>query len=84
VSLAGGNSRVGGGAFPEHDLPTTLVRVKPRDASLSVDALRERLLATDPPLVGRVEDSLFCLDPRTLAKEEFPQAAGALAQAAKR
>jgi L-seryl-tRNA(Ser) seleniumtransferase len=83
VSLAPGVSRVGGGAFPEQDLPAMLVRVKPRDASLSVDALRDRLLATDPPLVGRVEDSFFCLDPRTLRKEEFPRAAAALAQAVK-
>jgi len=82
ASLAPGASRVGGGAFPEQDLPTMLVRVRPKDASLSANTLRERLLAVDTPLVGRVEDAFFCLDPRTLAKEEFPQAARALAQAA--
>ena len=83
VSLAAGTSRVGGGAFPEKDLPATLVRIHPKDASLSVEDLRARLLATDPPLAGRVEESFFCLDPRTLAKNEFPQAARALAQAAR-
>ncbi|WP_243313395.1 L-seryl-tRNA(Sec) selenium transferase [Fundidesulfovibrio agrisoli] len=76
-----GASRVGGGAFPERDLPTTLVRLEPRDASIGADALRERLLGTDPPLVGRIEDGRFCLDPRTLDRNEFPLAAQALAQA---
>jgi len=81
VSLTAGTSRVGGGAFPEKDLPGTLVRVRPKDSSLSVDDLRGRLLATDPPLVGRVEESFFCLDPRTLAKNEFSLAAKTLALA---
>ncbi|WP_243439749.1 L-seryl-tRNA(Sec) selenium transferase [Fundidesulfovibrio soli] len=81
ASTVPGASRVGGGAFPERDLPTTLVRLEPRDASISADALRERLLGTDPPLVGRIEDGRFCLDPRTLDKNEFPLAAQSLGQA---
>jgi L-seryl-tRNA(Ser) seleniumtransferase len=84
VMVRPGNSRVGGGAFPERDLPTTLVCVSPRDPSLSLDELRSRLLDTDPPLAGRVEEDLFCLDPRTLARDEFALAAGALAQAARK
>ncbi len=32
----------------------------PEAARHDVDALREALLATDPPLVGRVEDDAFC------------------------
>nr|WP_279343277.1 L-seryl-tRNA(Sec) selenium transferase [Fundidesulfovibrio terrae] len=82
VRVRPGSSRVGGGAFPERDLPTSLVCLYPKDSSLTVDELRARLLDTDPPLVGRVEDDAFCLDPRTLAKDEFPLAARALSQAA--
>jgi len=29
------------------------------------------LLQTDPPLVGRVEEDRFCLDPRTLQRDEI-------------
>lgn len=80
VTVRPGVSRIGGGAFPEHDLPTHLVRV--RVPALSPDALKQALLHTDPPLVARVEDDALCLDPRTLADEEIPLAARSLAQAA--
>jgi L-seryl-tRNA(Ser) seleniumtransferase len=75
-----GVSRVGGGAFPEQDLPTVLVALVPA-SGVAVEALREALLGTDPPLVGRVEGEALCLDPRTLDTEEFGLAARALAQA---
>lgn len=79
VRLLPGSSQVGGGSFPELNLPTTLVAV--RLPGLSADGLRGRLLATEPPLVGCIEDDLFCLDPRTLRPDEFPLAAQALRQA---
>jgi seryl-tRNA(sec) selenium transferase len=79
IGVRAGSSRVGGGAFPEADLPTALVCLKP--ASLSVETLREALLATDPPLVGRVEDDALCLDPRTLEASEHPLVLSALRQA---
>ncbi len=82
VTLRRGMSRTGGGAFPEQDLPTWLAAVA---SSLhSPDALREALLVSDPPLVGRVEDGALCLDPRTLDDAEFPLAVQAVAQAADR
>jgi L-seryl-tRNA(Ser) seleniumtransferase len=43
-----------------------------------VEALRQGLLATDIPVIGRVEDGRFCLDPRTLMDEEFPLVAAAV------
>ncbi|MFW5734634.1 MAG: L-seryl-tRNA(Sec) selenium transferase [Oceanidesulfovibrio sp.] len=81
ISLAPGASRVGGGSFPERDLETTLVRVVPSAGGPSLATLRDRLLAGDPPLVGRIEDDGFCLDPRTLAEDELPLAAELLATA---
>ena len=81
VAAVPGASRVGGGAFPEHDLPTTLVALTPLGDAPSPDALRERLLATDPPLVGRIEDAAFLLDPRTLADDELRLVAAVLGQA---
>lgn len=76
VRVKPGFSRVGGGSFPEQDLPTALVAVRP--LSTDVESLRQGLLAVDIPVVGRVEDGAFCLDPRTLMNEEFALVAGAL------
>jgi L-seryl-tRNA(Ser) seleniumtransferase len=80
VTLRKGFSRVGGGAFPEYDLPGTMVAV--RISGISADELRDALLDTDPPLVARIEDGVFLLDPRTLASKELKLAADALRQAA--
>ena len=79
VALRKGFSRVGGGAFPEYDLPGTLVSVQVE--GISADDLRGALLHTDPPLVARIEDDAFLLDPRTLGNTELSLAAEALRQA---
>ena len=69
ISTMSGTSRVGGGASPELDLPTRLVALKP--IQVGPDKLKDYLLQTDPPLVGRVEEDRFCLDPRTLNRNEI-------------
>ena len=79
VGMKKGASRVGGGTFPEYDLPGTMVSVV--SDSISVGDLKEALLDTDPPLVARIEDDAFLLDPRTLASTELKLAAFALRQA---
>jgi len=79
VSMRKGFSRVGGGAFPEYDLPGTMVTLHVE--GLSAEALRTALLETNPPLVARIEDDLLVLDPRTLAQNELKLAASALGQA---
>jgi L-seryl-tRNA(Ser) seleniumtransferase len=76
-------SRVGGGASPELDLPTQLVCLKPRH-SLAPEALRDRLLSTDPPLIGRLEHDSFCLDPRTLQRGEATMVVEVIRQALNR
>ena len=79
VSLRPDVSRVGGGSFPENDLPTTLVCLRP--AAVSATVLKQRLLDTAPPLLGRLEEQHFCLDVRTLDDAEFPHVCAALQQA---
>ena len=71
ISLRPDVSRVGGGAFPERDLPTTLVCLEP--AAMSATALKQALLDTTPPVLGRLEERSFCLDPRTLLPEDLPR-----------
>jgi L-seryl-tRNA(Ser) seleniumtransferase len=82
AEAAPGVSRVGGGAFPERDIPSGLVRLRAPGAGLSLDGLKAALLATDPPLVGRIEDNGFCLDVRTLDPSEYRLVVSALRQAA--
>lgn len=81
VGTAKGSSRVGGGASPELALPTHLVRLVPRTGTPNLETLRMRLLDTDPPLVGRVEDDALCLDPRTIRRSESQDLISALQQA---
>lgn len=79
ISLRADVSRVGGGSFPECDLPTTLVCIQPAQGSATT--LKQRLLDTEPPLLGRLEEQSFCLDVRTLTDAEFPLVQAALSQA---
>ncbi|GAB1410288.1 L-seryl-tRNA(Sec) selenium transferase [Desulfovibrionales bacterium] len=76
ITCVSGQSRVGGGSFPEQDVPTVLVRVCPR--AMRVEALRDGLLHTELPVVGRVEDGAFCCDPRTLEPGEYGLIAAAM------
>ncbi|MFO7877245.1 MAG: L-seryl-tRNA(Sec) selenium transferase, partial [Desulfovermiculus sp.] len=80
IRIISGASRVGGGASPEHDLPTTLVCLTPK-AGIEVDVLRDVLFRTDPPLVGRIEHDSLCLDPRTLQPDEMKMVGPVLEQA---
>ena len=83
LSLRDDFSRVGGGSFPEQGMATTLVCVKPLPCSPK--ALKERLLAYDDadavPVVGRLSDEFFMLDPRTLEEEEYAEIAAMLRRA---
>jgi L-seryl-tRNA(Ser) seleniumtransferase len=58
-------ARVGGGALPLHELPGPAVAV-----AGSPDDLSRRLRTGDPPVLGRIEDDRFLLDPRTLTDAE--------------
>jgi L-seryl-tRNA(Ser) seleniumtransferase len=82
VTLRPGASRVGGGAFPERDLPTTLIALVLKNEGATPETLRAALLSADPPLIGRIEDDAFCLDPRTISPDEFTLTAKILSQAA--
>ncbi len=77
-----GHSAVGGGAFPDASLPTTLVELTP--GQLGAEELLRRLRAGDPPVVARVTDDKVLLDPRTLAAESLELVGTALARAVAR
>jgi len=66
AGVVDGRSTVGGGSLPGETLPTRLLAIQVD----SPDELARRLRAGDPPVIGRIEDALFLLDPRTVLDEE--------------
>ncbi len=64
-------SKVGGGSFPENLLKTHLVTLTFKNSNLSPNFLRQELLNTSPPIIGRIENDAFMFDVRTLDNAEF-------------
>lgn len=64
LALADMESRPGGGSYPNLKLPTRCVTVKP--STLSVAALEKRMRGATPPVMGRIEDDRYIIDPRTI------------------
>jgi L-seryl-tRNA(Ser) seleniumtransferase len=62
-------SRVGGGAMPEHGLPSWAVAFKPEH--IPVSTMEKRLRDLPLPVIGRIEDDLFLLDMRTISDDEI-------------
>jgi L-seryl-tRNA(Ser) seleniumtransferase len=62
--IVDGDSVVGGGAAPSAALPTRLLAVT--HANLSANEIAARLRASDPPILGRVEEGRVLLDLRTV------------------
>jgi L-seryl-tRNA(Ser) seleniumtransferase len=76
VEIINGESIIGGGAAPSSVLPTRLLAVS--CAGLSADEMAERLRASDPPIIARVEDGRVLLDLRTVFPEQDQAIAAAL------
>lgn len=71
-------SQVGGGAFPFQDLPTWVVAVRP--LGIGLEAFEEGLRSGDPPVVARISGDRVLFDTRTLADDELPLVAEAIAK----
>ncbi|MBU4236307.1 MAG: L-seryl-tRNA(Sec) selenium transferase [Proteobacteria bacterium] len=69
-------SRVGGGAMPEHGLPSWAVAFKPLQIHLS--AMEQGLRKLPIPIIGKLEDDSLLLDMRTVSDNEIPDLAGSL------
>jgi L-seryl-tRNA(Ser) seleniumtransferase len=79
AELVEGFSEVGGGSFPEAKLPTWLVQLKAD--TLTADSLIQRLRASDPPVIARIENDHVVLDPRTILPDQVATVAQAVAGA---
>jgi L-seryl-tRNA(Ser) seleniumtransferase len=76
VEVIDGESLLGGGAAPSSMLPTRLLALTYE--GLSADDLAERLRASTPPVIARVEDGRVLLDLRTVFPEQDAAMAAAL------
>jgi L-seryl-tRNA(Ser) seleniumtransferase len=77
LELIDGESVIGGGAAPSAVLPTRLIALTHVD--LSADELSERLRASTPPVIARVEEGRVLLDLRTVFSEQDANVATAIA-----
>ncbi len=78
AELIPGTSSVGGGSFPEAELPTALVALP---GAWPAQELLALLRANDPPVIARVENDRVVLDPRTIAADELEAVAAAVRRA---
>jgi L-seryl-tRNA(Ser) seleniumtransferase len=76
LELIDGESVIGGGAAPSAVLPTRLIALT--HANLSADELNNRLRASTPPIIARVEEGRVLLDLRTVFPEQDSPLATAL------
>jgi len=74
AALMPGSSSVGGGAFPEAALASTLVALDVGSCEAFLEALRRH----DPPVIARAHEGKVVLDVRTIADEEFEVVAEAV------
>ncbi len=65
-----GFSKAGGGALPLLELPSRCLSI--RIEGLSANKLENEMRGNSPPIIGRIEDDRFVMDPRTLLDEDLP------------
>jgi L-seryl-tRNA(Ser) seleniumtransferase len=82
VTLIDLSSKAGGGALPLLNLPSKCLKLKIE--AMSVNSLEQYMRRHTPPIIGRIEDDGFVLDPRTLRDDELPIIQDALETVLKR
>lgn len=69
-------SRAGGGSLPLIELPSCCVGIRIED--VSANFIERTLRNGRPPIIGRIENDMFIMDPRTLQEDEFEIIANAI------
>ena len=64
------SSKAGGGALPLLELPSKCLRIKIQ--GMSANKLEKNMRQNSPPIIGRIEDDGFVIDPRTLLDDDLP------------
>lgn len=71
-------SRVGGGSFPEHNIDSWALQLKP--LSLKLAKVEKGLRHLETPVIGRIENDCLLLDVRTIQDKEVSELASLLIQ----
>jgi L-seryl-tRNA(Ser) seleniumtransferase len=69
-------SKAGGGSLPLLELPSCCVGLQIAD--LSPNTMERRMRGNNPPIIGRIEDDWFIIDPRTVQDGELDTIAAAI------
>jgi L-seryl-tRNA(Ser) seleniumtransferase len=64
LSVQDGTSQIGSGALPTDEIPTRIIVIEHH--TLEGHHIAARFRAAQPPIIGRVRDGRFLLDPRTI------------------
>ena len=75
-----GRTAIGGGSAPGQTLPTRRLMIS---AEIPAETIAEQMRSYSPPVIGRIEDERFYIDPRTVLPEERGIVTEALATIAK-
>ena len=78
-SIVDATTTVGGGALPLAELPGRAIALVPKQ--ISVNELSTRLRSCEPPVVGRIQDDQFLINPRTLNNNDEEHLLNAFQQA---
>ena len=70
INLIKRSSRAGGGALPLLELPSRCLSI--RLPGMSANVLEKSMRENDPPIIGRIEDDAYIMDPRTLRDDDLP------------
>jgi len=68
--LVPGETMVGGGSLPGGSLPTKLVAIGGGARKNTAKVISERLRLREVPVIGRINEDVLLLDPRTVLPEE--------------
>jgi L-seryl-tRNA(Ser) seleniumtransferase len=63
-------SQMGSGALPLEKIPSMALRIKP--LTQSVTNLAKKLRLSEPAVIGYIENEQYCLNLRTIRKDEIP------------
>ena len=70
AAVVPGETMVGGGSLPGGSLPTRLVAIGASGVRPSAKTIGERLRKREIPVIGRINEDVLLLDPRTVLPEE--------------
>jgi L-seryl-tRNA(Ser) seleniumtransferase len=69
IRLLERSSKTGGGALPLMELPSLCVAVKIE--GISPNALEKIMRNNDPPIIARIDNDWYVMDPRTIQEDEL-------------